>query len=411
MQQITPQHASNNSPYAGQIRRGFKSLHFMEPLEGEFREAFRDQNIQRGRISAGVALVLSMVLISADSVGGSPEDLGAVNAIRLMLLVPLMLVTLLATYHPTLQRYYEPIMTAAATLFGLAVIYATVEASINGATYVFGGLILTVVCTYLFVGLRFNTAVIVSLLLFGGYAVAGLLWDVPLAEHLYKIALLATACLIGALGSYTLEHALRTNFLEAKLLNQLAERDGLTGLYNRRIFDDYMERLWRQSRREQSLLQVILIDIDYFKVYNDLYGHQAGDDCLKRVAECIAQCAKRPFDFCARYGGEEFALILYDPPRDYAEALPERLRRDIQSLGIIHDGSQVAGVVTASIGVSLAVPGDGRSLAGAIQLADEALYQAKEEGRNRVVFRDAAFSHITTGSFRVVRGGQTSSAA
>ena len=91
--------------------------------------------------------------------------------------------------------------------------------------------------------------------------------------------------MIGGISTYNLEYALRTNFLETRVLNELAERDGMTGLYNRRIFDDYIERLWRQSRRESTGVAIIFVDIDFFKVYNDLYGHQAGDDCLKRVAQ------------------------------------------------------------------------------------------------------------------------------
>ncbi len=97
-------------------------------------------------------------------------------------------------------------------------------------------------------------------------------------------AMLGAAAVIGGIATYNLEHALRTNFLETRLLNELAERDGLTGLYNRRIFDDYIGRVWRQSRREDVALEIIFVDIDYFKIYNDLYGHQAGDDCLKKVA-------------------------------------------------------------------------------------------------------------------------------
>ena len=142
-------------------------------------------------------------------------------------------------------------------------------------------------------------------------------------------AMLGAAAVIGGISTYNLEHALRTNFLETRLLNELAERDGLTGLYNRRIFDDYIGRVWRQSRREDVALEIIFIDIDYFKIYNDLYGHQAGDDCLKKVATSIARCAKRPFDFLARYGGEEFVLVLYGPPDDYARGVAgaDSLRR------------------------------------------------------------------------------------
>jgi diguanylate cyclase (GGDEF)-like protein len=215
-------------------------------------------------------------------------------------------------------------------------------------------------------------------------------------------AILGTAAVIGGISTYNLEYALRTNFLETRLLNELAERDGLTGLYNRRIFDDFVRRVWRQSRREDVAIGLVFVDIDYFKIYNDLYGHQAGDDCLKKVAGSIARCAKRPFDFAARYGGEEFVLVLYGPPDDYARSLPEQIRRDVLDLAIPHAGSLCAQFVTVSVGVALARASSNRSLVGAIQTADEALYQAKREGRNRVVYKDSDDSDIETGNFKVV---------
>jgi diguanylate cyclase (GGDEF)-like protein len=131
-----------------------------------------------------------------------------------------------------------------------------------------------------------------------------------------------------------------------------------------------------------------------------VYGHQAGDDCLKKVAQTIARSAKRPFDFCARYGGEEFVLVLYGPPADYARALPEQIRHDVMDLAIEHQGSEIGSLVTVSVGVALAHAGSGRSLTGAIQTADEAMYEAKQAGRNRVVFKDASESEIETGNFR-----------
>ncbi len=231
--------------------------------------------------------------------------------------------------------------------------------------------------------------------------VMGVFLGLPLNELYYMTAMLGAAAVIGGIATYNLEHALRTNFLETRLLNELAERDGLTGLYNRRIFDDYIGRVWRQSRREDVALEIMFIDIDYFKIYNDLYGHQAGDDCLKKVASTIARCAKRPFDFLARYGGEEFVLVLYGPPDDYARALPEQIRADVLDLLIPHAGSIAAKHVTVSVGVALARAGSTRSLNGAIQTADEALYQAKREGRNRVIFKDTNDSEVETGNFRV----------
>ena len=264
------------------------------------------------------------------------------------------------------------------------------------------GLVLVILYACLFLGLLFDVAVTIAALLVLAHYVMGALLGLPFNELYYTTAMLGAAAVIGGIATYNLEAALRTSFLEKRRLNELAERDGLTGLYNRRIFDDYIGRVWRQSRRDDVALEFIFIDIDYFKIYNDLHGHQAGDDCLKKVAASIARCAKRPFDFLARYGGEEFVLVLYGPPEEYARTLPEQIRRDVLDLLIPHSGSSAAKHVTVSIGVALARAGSKRSLNGAIQVADEALYQAKREGRNRVVFKDTGDSDIDTGNFRVV---------
>jgi diguanylate cyclase (GGDEF)-like protein len=124
---------------------------------------------------------------------------------------------------------------------------------------------------------------------------------------------------------------------------------------------------------------------------------------LKRIAKCIGRGAKRPFDFAARYGGEEFVLVLYGPPDEYARSVPEQIRRDMLELAIEHAGSQAAKHVTVSVGLALARAETTRSLAGWIQTADEALYQAKREGRNRVVFKDSDSDDVETGNFRVIQ--------
>lgn len=255
----------------------------------------------------------------------------------------------------------------------------------------------------LFLGLLFNVAVTIAGVLIAAHFVMGIVTGLPFDVLYYSTAILGGAAVVGGISAYNLEHALRTNFLETRVLNELAERDGMTGLYNRRIFDDYVERLWRQSRREGTGVAIIFVDLDFFKLYNDLYGHQAGDDCLKRIAKCIARGAKRPFDFAARYGGEEFVLVLYGPPDEYARTMPEQIRRDVLELAIPHAGSQAAKHVTVSVGLALAKPQTSRSLMGAIQAADEALYQAKREGRNRVVLKDSDTDEVETGNFRVIQ--------
>jgi diguanylate cyclase (GGDEF)-like protein len=303
---------------------------------------------------------------------------------------------------PAARRYYSEVAAVGVTLVGFVVTYISDIAALQGASYVLAGLVMVILYASLFLGLLFNTAIAIATLLVITHVVMGIVVGLPLNELCYMTAILGAAAVIGGISTYNLEHALRTNFLETRLLNELAERDGLTGLYNRRIFDDFIRRVWRQSRREEVPIGIVFVDIDYFKIYNDLYGHQAGDDCLKKVAGSIAHCAKRPFDFAARYGGEEFVLVLYGPPDDYARSLPEQIRRDVLDLAIPHAGSTCALHVTVSVGVALARATSSRSLAGAIQTADEALYQAKREGRNRVVFKDSDDSEIETGNFKVV---------
>jgi diguanylate cyclase (GGDEF)-like protein len=392
---------SLGSPFADQLNRGFARLRFAGLLEKEFRDFYVAQNLPRARLSGLIALILVLSVTSIDLILGV-HTVGQLNTLRLGVLCPLVAVIGIAISLPGARRYYTEVAAVGVTLVGLVVTYISHLAALQGQSYVLAGLVLVILYACLFLGLLFDIAISIAALLVLTHFVMGAMLGLPLNELYYMTAILGAAAVIGGIATYNLEHALRTNFLETRLLNELAERDGLTGLYNRRIFDDYIGRVWRQSRREDVALEIIFIDIDYFKIYNDLYGHQAGDDCLKKVAASIARCAKRPFDFLARYGGEEFVLVLYGPPEDYARNLPEQIRVDVLDLLIPHAGSSAAKHVTVSVGVALARAGSTRSLNGAIQTADEALYQAKREGRNRVIFKDTNDSEVETGNFRVV---------
>jgi diguanylate cyclase (GGDEF)-like protein len=390
------------SPYAEQLKRGFKGLRFSGLLERDFREFYVAQNLPRARLSGLIALIVVLAVTCIDLLLGTNTG-GPLNTLRLGILCPLLVIIGAAISVPAAQRYYTEVVAVGVTLIGFVVTYIVHLGALAGSSYVLAGLVLVVLYGCLFLGLLFNVAVTIAAILIAGHLLTGIAIGLPFDALSYSAAILGGAAVIGSISTYNLEYALRTNFLETRLLNELAERDGMTGLYNRRIFDDYMARLWRQSRREGTSVAIIFVDIDFFKVFNDLYGHQAGDDCLKRVAKCIARGAKRPFDFAARYGGEEFVLVLYGPPDEYARAVPEQIHRDVLELGIPHAGSQAAKYVTVSVGMALARPETTRSLAGAIQAADEALYQAKREGRNRVVFRDSDGDDVETGNFRVIQ--------
>lgn len=388
------------SPYAEQLNKGFAGLRFDRTLEREFRDFYIEQSRPRGRLSGLVALILALAITSVDLIFGDSASNNTLNVLRLGILCPLLAMMVIATYLPSLKDHYTEVAGFGVTACGLLVNYMCVASAIDGSSYTLAGALLVNLYACLFLGLFFYQALSISALLVAAYAITGMVLNLAYSELFYSFAMLGAASVIGIIATYNLEHALRMSFLERRLLNELAERDGLTGLYNRRIFDNFMRRLWRQSRREESTIEIVLIDIDYFKIYNDLYGHQVGDDTLKKVAQCIASCAKRPFDFCARYGGEEFALVLYSPPPEFAQSVPEQIRQSVMELSIPHEGSQVASFVTVSVGVAVARPGSGRSLVGAIQAADEALYEAKRKGRNRIVVKDANISDVETGKFR-----------
>lgn len=168
-------------------------------------------------------------------------------------------------------------------------------------------------------------------------------------------------------------------------LQTLADKDGLTGLANRRNFDDRLKADWSLAQRTETDISLLFIDIDHFKQFNDAYGHQMGDDCLKCVAETVADQALRPADLPARYGGEEFAIILPGTSLKGAGLVAERVRKAVYDLNYPHSGNSAADQVTISIGVSSLIPETSQQASCLIEAADQALYRAKEKGRNRVV--------------------------
>jgi two-component system chemotaxis family response regulator WspR len=176
------------------------------------------------------------------------------------------------------------------------------------------------------------------------------------------------------------------NLAEANIeLQKLAALDALTGIANRRRYDETLYLEWQRAQRERAQLSLMLCDVDHFKSYNDSYGHLAGDLCLKKVAAVLTEHLKRPADLAARYGGEEFAIIL--PETDLAGALivAESCRRHLEQLGIDNPRAAGSNVVTMSIGVATVVPSPASSVERLLEQADQALYAAKRAGRNRVL--------------------------
>ncbi|WP_028865738.1 sensor domain-containing diguanylate cyclase [Psychromonas aquimarina] len=191
--------------------------------------------------------------------------------------------------------------------------------------------------------------------------------------------------LIDGFNSLVGTIAERTNELEAanRKLAALSITDGLTGLGNRRYFDEKLEQEWSRASRTQQPLALGMIDVDWFKKYNDHYGHQMGDECLKSVSNVLSSSIGRTGDLVARYGGEEFAFIAAATDTEGARVIAEKFRETLQRQALPHAGSEF-GFVSASIGVAVMTPAEGEELVSLIKAADKALYLAKEQGRNRV---------------------------
>lgn len=168
-------------------------------------------------------------------------------------------------------------------------------------------------------------------------------------------------------------------------LERMASIDGLTKIANRRRFDRYLQFEWKRLRRDKVPVSVILCDIDYFKLYNDAYGHVAGDKCLKQVAQGISRAVKRPGDLVARYGGEEFAVLLSNTDINGAVKVAKEIAEEVGKLRIPHSQSKVSKYLSVSMGVSSTFPEPSNGPELFVNHVDQFLYQAKEEGRNRII--------------------------
>ncbi|WP_297839541.1 diguanylate cyclase [Pseudomonas sp.] len=207
------------------------------------------------------------------------------------------------------------------------------------------------------------------------------------ADEVIALGLGAVDFIIKPINSVIVRARVQTHLtlkLQGDLLRANALLDGLTGVGNRRKFDDDLLANWRQCLRDNAPISLVLLDIDYFKRYNDRYGHQSGDSCLKLVAKALSESLRRPYDRVARYGGEEFACILPKTKLEDAVRIAEAMLGRIRALGIEHLGSDVDRVVTTSLGVATLLPTLGSGPELLLATADIRLYEAKRAGRARV---------------------------
>jgi diguanylate cyclase (GGDEF)-like protein len=393
-----------DSPQGRQLRAGFPWLTFEPELETVFRRAHFDENLLHIRVNLCLAVIITIAFSAMESIVLGPELNRVPSMIHMLVIIPTLLIVLASSFSPQRHRIYPPLAMIASTLLGLGVSAIQVLATLGGMPILFPCLMLTIIFIYFMGGLIFYHAVAANMIVMFVYLAVGTALQLPGHEFAYDALAMVAANLFGASVVYMHEKSSRVRFLEACLLRELVARDGLTGIQNRRMFDQHIQRVWQQAVREEERVAVLLVDIDCFKDYNDRYGHQAGDECLRAVAVSLSQCARRPLDFVARYGGEEFAVVLYEASREYAAEVLTRIQRSIAELNIPHEASRVASRLTVSIGAAFILPSSNRTHEGLIQLADEALYSAKEQGRNRVVVMEAEYHTLRTGRFEKRRG-------
>ncbi|HWX79706.1 MAG TPA: diguanylate cyclase [Steroidobacteraceae bacterium] len=393
-----------DSPHARQLRAGFPWLTFGADLEADFRRRNLDENLHQTRVNLCLAILFTIVFSAMDSTVLGPELNRIPSMIRMLIIVPALLIGIAASFSAQRQRISTPIIIVAMTTVGLSAAAVQIVASLGGISILFPSLMITILFIYLMGGLIFYHAVAANVFVMFVFLAVGTALTMPGREFSHDALAILGTNLFGASVAYMHEKTSRKRFLEACLLREMVARDGLTGIQNRRMFDQHIARVWQQAVREEMRIAVLLADIDCFKDYNDHYGHQAGDECLRAVAVSLSQCARRPLDFVARYGGEEFAIVLYQASHEYVSEVLTRIQRSIAELNIPHDASRVASRLTVSIGAAFVLPAGDRTLEGLIQLADEALYCAKEEGRNRVIVMEAEYHTMTTGRFEKRRG-------
>ena len=379
-----PFDAVHPSPYREALARGHARLRFAPALEREFQRDQHRANLAWLRWVLWIGIATYGAFIAIDLLTVPLHASRWTAAIRLFLIVPVLVAALLVSHRPARRPWLTPAVFMAAVVTGCGTVGIVVLTLALGAPVPYEGTLFLPIVIHLLVGLPWRWALVANLVPLGMFLVlVPMVQPDPLVQT-YQLSFMVLANIIGACGGYAMEHRARTTFLTAGMLSELAERDGLTGIHNRRSFNEHLQRVWQQAARDGTCVALALIDVDHFKQFNDRHGHADGDAALRGVARAVAGHAKRPLDLASRYGGEEFALVWYQPEAGRLGAMADALRRDIAQLEL-QGAEGPTGTITASVGVALLQPRNAPRHTDLLRAADIALYQAKHGGRDRVV--------------------------
>ena len=394
------------SPYAVALRNRRQGAPFDRVMEEEYLRARLWDSRTLVRAASTLGAMLVGLRAGERLVAGTWHE--PVFITLLVLLLATVALAVLA-WSPLFDRAYEPVARIVVPARNAIAAIPIAAGAAAGQFELLLFLPLMIIGPFFFLGLRFRIALLSALLMLVSFAIATLVAGSTLTFAMRACAFLGLCVAACAVCARHFDRWCRTSFLESRLIAELVELDPLTGTKNRRVFDEQLARLWQQALEDHRSLAILLVDVDHFKAFNDRYGHQAGDQALRRVAQALKGHVNRPWDVLTRYGGEEFAALLYDVDARQAEQIAEQMRRAVTDLGIEHRASRTCPTVSVSVGVAAIEPAVARKPRGATQLADEALYEAKLRGRNAVVvLDDAQYKLLVTGVFSNARFARTS---
>jgi diguanylate cyclase (GGDEF)-like protein len=387
-----------DSPYAAELRTGGGAKpRFGSRLESEYIRSRLIENRTIIRVACALAALL-VTLRGVERVLAG--DLDVLLLLGSSFVVPSSLLLAWIAWSPDFERQFLPWARVVVPIRNAIAAAFIARTAAHGQPEMLMALPVILIGPFFFLGLGFRPALLVGVLTVVSFIASAFLLHLAQPVALRACTFLLFGLIAFAIAARHLEHLSRRSFLETRLIAELAQQDALTGVKNRRAFDEHLAQLWPRAIGDGKKLATLLIDVDHFKDYNDCYGHQAGDETLRRVAQTVQTFVRRPQDIIARYGGEEFAALLYGVDAVDANEIADRMRRAVENLRVEHRKSRTASAVTISIGVAVIEPTRERDPRGALQLADEALYQAKTRGRNRVqLMNEDDYTSLVTGAF------------
>ena len=371
-------------------------------LEREFRRFYIDQMLPVVRAGLSVGLFLAAAVCILDLFLMPQAFSDSAIPLRLFTMLIPMSAVLGATFLARFRTLLPYAVASSMLLAGAGTLLVGAIAAHTGAPVVAWGTIFVTFNVYLVMGLTLRQSVAVGWPIFIVYVAMGLYFGASTQKLAYGVLFLGFSNFIGTYVSFLLERDARQIFTKERELVRLSRTDGLTGLFNRRAFDEHLKKIWKQARRDDKRIAVVVADIDHFKLYNDCYGHQDGDVSIKAVADALAESIHRPLDLVARYGGEEFICVLYDPTVSFLETYTQSVCQKVIDLDIEHKASEVAPIVSLSIGAAIVEANGHITVDQLIRQADDALYEAKNQGRNQAIVYRPEWGQQTTAHLAAV---------